>query len=361
MKAVRLYGPGDLRVIELPVPEIGDGEILVRVKAALICGTDIRMWKNGSGVMPVTLGHEMAGTIERIGVSVRGYYVGQAVAVAPNFGCGTCDACVAGAGQHCPQLKALGIHLDGGFAEFLRVPAAAVAQGNVAPIEVGRGTSFPEAALAEPLSCVYNSFERAHLKPGDSVLVIGAGPIGLLHAKLYALAGAGLVMIHDLNEGRLEACATQDPRFVAIGRDGVAERVGELTRGRGADVIVTAASSAAAQALSFSLAALDARVIFFGGLAAGKEVVGLDTNVIHYKQITVTGTTRQSLPQYRRCLGLICGGTLPVAGVITASYPLEDAALAFEAAARGEGLKSGFLMSGDSEGQGSGGLLGGQS
>lgn len=342
MKAARLFGKDDLRVEAIPDPTLGEGEILVRVRAAMICGTDVRMLKNGAKVTPVTLGHELAGVIEELGAKVAGYQRGQPVAVAPNYGCGVCDSCVSGQGQHCPDLRAIGIHLDGGFAELVRVPAAAVAQGNVCPIPAS--LSFAEAALAEPLSCVYNSFERAHMVPGDSVLIVGAGPIGLLHAKLYRLAGAGQVLIHDLNEQRLADCARHDPTFVTIGADRVKEQVLERTRGRGADVIVTAASSAAAQQLAFQLAALDGRVIFFGGLPAGKEVVGLDTNVIHYKQITVTGTTRQSLAQYRRCLALLGSGRLAVQGVITATYPIDRASDAFAAAARGEGLKSGFVM-----------------
>jgi L-iditol 2-dehydrogenase len=342
VKAARLYGKDDLRVESVPEPSLGEGEILVKVRAAMICGTDVRMLKNGSKVMPVTLGHELAGVIADVGPAVRGYQRGQPVAIAPNYGCGVCDQCVAGHGQHCPDLRAIGIHVDGAFAEYVRVPAPAVAQGNVCPIP--DGLSFAEAALAEPLSCVYNSFERAHMVPGDAVLIVGAGPIGLLHAKLYRLAGAGQVLIHDLNEQRLADCARHDPSFVTVGADRPKERVLELTRGRGADVIVTAASSAAAQQLAFELAALDGRVIFFGGLPPGKEVVPLDTNAIHYRQITVTGTTRQSLAQYRRCLALLGSGRLAVKGVITATYPIERAPEAFAAAARGEGLKSGFEL-----------------
>jgi len=342
MKAARLAGKEDLQVVSIPEPRIGPGELLVRVRSAMICGTDVRMLKNGAKVLPITLGHELAGEIAEVGLAVHGYRPGQAVAVAPNYGCGVCDQCVAGRTQHCPELRAIGIHDDGGFAEYVRVPAAAVAQGNVCPIP--EGLSFAEAALAEPLSCVYASFERAHLVPGDAVLVIGAGPIGLLHAKLYRMAGAGLVMIHDLNEQRLAECARQDPSFVTLGPDRMKERVAELTGGRGADIIVTAASSAATQQLAFELPALDARVIFFGGLPAGKEIVALDTNVIHYKQITVTGTTRQTLAQYRRCLSLLGTGRLSVRSVITATYPIDRAAEAFSAAARGEGLKSGFEL-----------------
>ncbi|MGA2545457.1 MAG: alcohol dehydrogenase catalytic domain-containing protein [Rectinemataceae bacterium] len=342
MKAARLFGVDDLRVVDVPLPEIGSGEVLLRVRAALICGTDIRMLKNGAKSSPLTLGHEIAGMIEKVGRDVRGYRPGMRVAVAPNYGCGVCDQCVSGQGQNCASLRALGIHDDGGFAEYVRIPALAVAQGNISPIE--DDLSFSEAAIAEPLSCVYNSFERARFKPGESVIVIGAGPIGLLHAKLYKLAGAGLVMMSDVNADRLAACVKDEPSFVAVPAEGAKERVMELTRGAGADVVITAASVAAVQQLAFGLAALNGRVIFFGGLPAGKEIVGLDTNVIHYRMITVTGTSRQSLAQYRACLGLIGRGLIDVRSVITRTWPLDGAAEAFASALRGEGLKSGFVM-----------------
>jgi len=342
MKAIRLHAIDDLRVEEVPVPEIAAGEVLVRVGAALICGTDIRMWRNGAKVTPVVLGHETAGTIAEVGRDVRHYKAGMRVAVAPNWGCGICDACVAGRGQDCASLRAMGIHVDGGFAEYLRVPAAAVAQGNISSIE--GSVSFAAAALAEPFSCVYNSFERAALKPGDSVVVIGAGPIGLLHAKLYRLAGAGLVAMIDVNADRLAACVRDDPSIVAIPSEGAKERLMELTGGSGADIVVAAASNAAVQQLAFGLAALHGRVIFFGGLPAGKEIVALDTNVIHYRQIFVTGTSRQSLSQYRRCLALISKGLMKVDGLLTHSWKLDEAGAAFAASARGEGLKTGFVM-----------------
>jgi L-iditol 2-dehydrogenase len=342
MKATRLFGIDDLRTVELPLPTIGAGEALVRVRAALICGTDVRMFKNGAKVLPLTLGHELAGEIEEVGRDVPAYKAGMRVAVAPNYGCGVCDQCVAGQTQNCPDLRALGIHDDGGFAEYVRVPALAVAQGNISPIDEALG--FAEAAIAEPLSCVYNSFERAHFKPGESVIVLGAGPVGLLHAKLYKLAGAGLVMMSDVNADRLAACVADEPSFVAVPSEGAKERVMELTGGAGADLVITAASVAAVQQLSFDLVALNGRVIFFGGLPAGKEIVGLDTNVIHYKQITVTGTSRQSLAQYRACLGLIGRRLIDVSSVITRTWPLEAAKEAFGAALRGEGLKSGFVM-----------------
>ncbi len=342
MKAIRLFGPDDLRVVSMPAPEIGAGEILLKTGAALICGTDVRMFKNGAKKYPLTLGHELAGTVAGLGSGVRGYVIGQRVAVAPNFGCGVCDRCISGDTHLCDTLSAIGVTMDGGFAEYVRIPEEAVIQGNVSPI--GDSVSFAEAAMAEPLSCVYNSFERSHVKPGDSVLVIGAGPIGLMHAKVYKMAGAGLVMINDTNEERLAVCKKEDSSFVTIGPGNVKAKVLELTGGRGADVVVTAASVAAVQQAAFDLAALNARVIFFGGLPAGKEIVPLDTNVIHYKMITVTGTSRQNLRQYRTCLDLIRQRLIPVAGILTAKFGIDDAAAAFDLAVRGAGLKTGFVF-----------------
>lgn len=342
MKAVRLFGKDDLRCVEVPAPQAGPGEMVIKTGASLICGTDVRMFKNGAKVSPLTLGHELAGTIVDMGSGVAGYSMGMRVAVAPNYGCGVCDRCIAGDAHLCSSLAAIGVSLDGGFAEYVRIPAAAVTQGNVAPI--GDAVSFAEAAMAEPLSCVYNSYERSAVKPGDAVLVIGAGPIGLMHAKVYKMVGAGQVIINDVNEDRLAVCRKEDPSFITLGPDRVKERLLELTGGRGADVVVTAASVPAVQQAAFDLAALNARVIFFGGLPAGKEMVPLDTNVIHYKMITVTGTSRQNLRQYRICLELIRQGLIPVKNILTAQYGLDSYREAFDLSGRGVGLKTGFVL-----------------
>lgn len=343
MKAVRLYGAGDLRVVALPTPALGEREILVRTGAAFICGTDLRMFKNGASGLPVTLGHEIAGTIAGVGNGVKHYREGMRVAIAPNMGCGVCDYCVAGHTELCPDLRSLGINVNGGFAEYLLVPEAAVTQGNV--VEIGDRVSFEEASLAEPLSCVYNSFERCRTEPGEIVLVIGAGPIGLMHAKVHKLGGAGMVIIHDINESRLTICREEDPFFITVGPERPKEQIAELTQGRGADIVITAVSSPAAQQLAFEVAATNGRVIFFGGLPRGKEMVSLNTNIIHYRMITVTGTSRQNLRQYRTCLKLIDQGLLKSGGIITKTLPLEAAVEAMETVVRGEGLKTGFSMS----------------
>ena len=343
MKAARLYGKEDLRVVEVPVPEIGEKEILLRVRSTAICGTDIRMFKNGvDGIdenNPLTLGHEIAGTIEKVGAGIEEYAPGTGVVVQPNMGCGVCDLCVSGNTQLCTNYhRALGINLDGGFAEYVKIPEKAVFQGNLA--EIPKGTPLELAAIAEPFSCVYNAFERCNIRPGDSVLVIGSGPIGILHGKLAKLAGASPVMLHDLSGERLEIAKKMEPFFTTIPKGKLKEMVDELTGGKGADVGITAAPSPQAQIDAVEVAAINGRVIFFGGLPKDKAKVPQDSNIVHYKQIWITGTTRSNLSQFRRTLKLIADGRVDVSGIVTHKFPLDRIHEAFEQVMQGKGMKS---------------------
>ncbi|TFG62657.1 MAG: Zn-dependent alcohol dehydrogenase, partial [Spirochaetales bacterium] len=215
MKAALLYGKEYLRIEDIPVPQIAEDEILLKVKAALLCGTDIRMFKNGAKNAgesnPLILGHEFAGIIEKAGKNVKAYREGMRVAVAPNMGCGVCDRCVSGNTQQCADYYAFGISIPGAFAEYVKLPGDTIRQGNI--VELG-DVSFAEAALAEPFSCVYNAYEKYQVHPGDVVLIVGAGPIGLMHAKLAKISGAGAVIMHDLSKERLELCTSIDPSFI---------------------------------------------------------------------------------------------------------------------------------------------------
>jgi L-iditol 2-dehydrogenase len=342
VRAALLYGKEDLRVEEIPAPEIGAGEVLLEVRAAAVCGTDIRMYRNGAeGVSPRTplvLGHELAGVVARVGQGVAGIREGERAAVAPNMGCGICDAWVSGNTQLCERdFRAFGINLPGGFAEYLRIPAEAVRQGNLCPIPAQ--VSFAAAALAEPLSCVYNAFLRCDIRPGDRVLIIGAGPIGLMHAKLAQAGGAAKVMLNDLSPARLEASRALDPSLITLAGDGIEARVLELTSGKGADVVITACPAPEAQVTAVKVAATNGRVLFFGGLPAGRAEVALNTNLIHYRQLVVTGTTRQSLSHFRRVLRLIEEGLVEVDDLVSARYSLEEIHEAFGAVMRSSGLK----------------------
>jgi L-iditol 2-dehydrogenase len=341
MQAARLYGREDLRVEAVRVPDVREGEVLLAVKASAVCGTDIRMYRNGHKNAgpdhPLVLGHEIAGVIEKVGAGVAGYREGMRVAVAPNMGCGVCDRCVSGNTQLCADYRAFGINIDGGFAEHLLVPAAAVRQGNLS--EMPPGVDFAAAAVVEPLSCVYNAFQRCAIAAGDTVLVMGSGPIGLMHARLAKMGGAAKVFMNDINAERLAWCAGLEKAVVPVESSGLAERIRDETGGRGVDVVITANPAPESQVAALELAALNGRVMFFGGLPEGKNRVPLDTNLVHYKQITISGTTRQSLAQYRATLALVGAGLVSLEGIISRTWPVAKTREAFDEVMNGRGLK----------------------
>lgn len=344
MLAARMYGIDDVRVEEVPTPAPGAGEILIKIEAAAICGTDIRMISNGAKGIdaehPKTLGHEFAGTIYQLGEGVTGYHIGQRVAMAPNFGCGICDQCVSGNIHLCKDYLAPGINIDGGFAEYCLIPAPAVRGGNLCILD--NNVSFEEGAINEPLSCVCNGFEQAHIHPGDYVLIIGGGPIGIMHSALALMAGA-VVYLNNRSEERLIAAKRIYPELHTISGD-PKQAIMEATNGHGADVIITACPSPAAQAQALELASVGGRVVFFGGIPADKEPVGLNTNLIHYKQLIVTGSTRASITQYRKTLRYISTGVLDVKPLITAKFSLKEINKGIDFAKRGVGLKNIITM-----------------
>jgi L-iditol 2-dehydrogenase len=344
MLAGRLYGPEDLRIEEVPVPQINDDEILLKVKATAVCGTDVRMFLHGaagaSPDKPLILGHEFAGVIDKLGDRVDSKYeVGQRIAVAPNFGCGTCDFCISGQGHLCPDYQAFGINIDGSFAEYVRIPAQTIRQGNLSIID--DNISFAAGALNEPFSCVNNGFERNNVRPGDKVLVIGAGAIGIMHAMLARMAGAGLVVVNDLSQERLELVKEIDPVIETIdGTVNIDDYTSDITRGKGFDVIVTAAPVPSIQQKSLHLAAVNGRICFFGGLPKSKEEVSLNTNIIHYKQLIISGTTRASLDQYRRTLRFISSGIVDVDKLVSTRGGIKDLLTLIDNAKNAKGLKN---------------------
>jgi len=346
MLAALLYDKGDMRLEEVKTPQINDNEVLLKVRSAAICGTDVRMLKNGyKGITPETpriLGHELSGVIAAVGRNVKCYREGMKVAVAPNMGCGICNACVRGDGHLCMDYKALGINIDGGFAEYAVIPEEAVRGGNI--IEIGDNVSFDEAAINEALSCVYNGFERCNIRPGDTVLVIGAGPIGIMHAKLAKMAGASKVFMNDLSQERMDVCTEIDESFITVKSENLKETIMDVTKGEGLDVCITACPAPAVQALSLELMAYNGRINFFGGLPADKQNVNINTNLIHYKQLIVSGTTRASVLQFRKTLELIASGILDVKKLVSNRLPLNEIMTGFELAADARGLKNIIYM-----------------
>jgi L-iditol 2-dehydrogenase len=342
MLAAVYHGPEDVRVEERPTPEIGPHEVLLKVSSAGICGTDLRILYGNhrqypSGTVRVP-GHEIVGVIEELGREVTNLTEGRRVFVAPNVGCGQCGQCVRGHNHLCPNFEAFGITRDGGFAEYMLIPARAILQGNVIPIEESLDPAV--AALAEPLACVLRGQDPLDIRSGDTVLIVGAGPIGILHLLLARLSGASRVIVSQRTTERL-AQAKKFGADVAVNpvQESLAKVVAEESNGRGADVVIVAAASKEAQEESLQLAASNGRINFFGGLPKDRSAITIDANLVHYKELLVTGTTGCSTADCRRAVSILESERIDVDELISSRFPLNRALEAFEAAADRRSLK----------------------
>lgn len=342
MLAAVYHGPEDIRVEERPRPEIGPDEVLIKVLNANICGTDLRIYKGGHRHYPPGAvripGHEVVGEIAEMGDLVEGYEVGQKVFVAPNMGHGRNRATISGNNNMDPDFQAIGINLDGAFAEYMRVPALAIQQGNLMPIKDGVDPAV--AALIEPLACVLRGQNAVNVHDGDVVVVMGAGPIGILHLKLARLRGALRVIVSEPSaDRRQQALALGADRVVDPIHDDLRAVVLAESGGRGADVVIVAAPSKAAQQSAIDIAAIGGRINFFGGLPKHDPTIQLDSNTVHYRELVITGTTACSTYDCLRAADIVNSGRLDLAPLVTSRFPLREAVAAFAAAADGANLR----------------------
>lgn len=342
MLAAKLFGKDSIQLVECEIPQIEDGELLIKVSAAAICGSDLRMIKNGyPGVdetHPLTLGHEISGIIVKTGTGVKNYREGMRVIIAPNFGCGNCRWCSKGDYHLCSTYCAFGINVDGGFAEYIRIPRKAVEQENI--ICIDEQISDEEAAIFEPAACVLNGQEQVEIHSEDTVLIIGAGPIGVLHALLAKAQGAGKVLISDLSENRLKRSAEVAPFIIPIGTEKVKETVQRETGGAGVDVCITACAVKTVQEQAFELMNTKGRILFFGGLPQGRDLIQVHSNLLHYKELKVCGSTRCNVKQCRKIEELVSAGKLDLKGLISKTFPIPQFHEALEYAQSAAGLKT---------------------
>jgi L-iditol 2-dehydrogenase len=342
VNALVFHGPRDLRLEPRDVPEPGRGEVLVRVEACGICGTDLRIVAGHHRAYPPGAcrvpGHEIVGTVAAVGEGAAARE-GARVLVAPNIGCGRCRQCREGRVNLCIRPQALGITRDGAFAEYVLVGADAVAQGNL--LAVPDGLDPAELSLVEPLACVLRGQRPLAIAPGDVVVVVGAGPIGLMHLAAAAVRDPACVIVSEpAEERRARASARGADVVVDAATDDLQAIVAERSEdGRGADVVITAAPAAPAQRQALELAAPGGRINFFGGLPRDNSRVELDTNLIHYKELLVTGTTANTTEDCREALELVVSGRMDTAGLISERYSLEEVHAAFAAAGSGQALK----------------------
>lgn len=341
MKAAKFYAPGDIRLEEIPEPVAGRAEVKIRVRNCSTCGTDVKISKSGHPNMtpPQVMGHEIAGEITDVGADVKGWAIGDRVQVIAAIPDGTCAECLAGHPAVCENQLSMGYQFPGGFAEFMVVPHEVLRVDGLNRIP--HGLSFAEASLAEPLACVLNGQELARVGEGDTVVVIGSGPIGCLHVRLARARGAATVILVDLNAERLAAAASIVKPDVAIASEDTdpVAAVLEATGGRGADVVITAAASGRAQEQGLLMLARRGRLSLFGGLAKDAPNITVDANLVHYRELTIVGVNGSSPEHNRQALDLIASGRVVVSDLITHRLPLDRVLDALDIVARGEAIK----------------------
>lgn len=334
MKAAVLEELGKLVVKEVPTPQCGDDGALIRVRACAVCGSDLRIYRSGNNrvKLPQILGHEISGEVVKTGRNVDKIKAGDHVAVGADVPCGKCSFCEDGIGNNCQTNYAMGYQYAGGFAEYVLLNKMVLEQGPVHVIP--KDGDFDKYALAEPLGCVLNAMEQSHIVLGDTVVIIGCGPIGCMMIPVAKKLGAAKVICIERAEQRQKAALLNGADIIVNPSScDIVEAVLKETEGLGADVIFTATPVPEMQERAIRMAKNRARINFFGGLPADKSNVTINTNLIHYKELFVHGS-HGSLPrQHRKAVDLIRSGTIDVAPFITHSFPLDEIQKAFDTAA----------------------------
>ena len=330
MLAYVFEGGKEFTLKEMPRPSAKKDTFIIKVGACSICGTDFRAFLHGSTKIGVgtIVGHEACGEVVEKGELVTGVEIGDRVTVAPAIGCGTCYSCLHGHTNMCDNLKSIGFQYDGGFAEYMEVPAQAILMNNVN--HVADNISDEEAALAEPIACVLNAHEYLKVQKGDYVAIFGAGFIGCMHAELAMANGADKVIMVEISPSRSDDALRLVPgiHMIDSSKQDLFEEVNRITGGHGVDVAITANSVGVVQQSAIKIAAKRGRISLFGGLP-GDSTGFLDSNAIHYRELAVYGVHASTPDQNKKVLAMIAAGKIDVKKYITRTYPLEEIASAF--------------------------------
>ena len=338
MKAAMYYGIGDVRYEETDIPKIGPGELLVKIGTALTCGTDVKTYKRGHPILlkhiPSLFGHEYAGTIEEVGKGVQKFTEGMRVVATNSAPCGECFFCKRDAPNLCAKLK--DSLVNGAFAEYIRVPEAVV-RWNTHPIP--DSLSFRDAALTEPLACVVHGIEESNIRPGDTVVVIGAGPIGQMMAMLAKKRGASTVIVSDLVDLRRDIARKAGADIIIDpSKEDPVERVKQETSGRGADVVIEAVGIPKLWEQAVSMTRDAGTTVLFGGAASGTKFE-VDTVRFHYGELTLKGIFHLKPRHVEQALQIIIAGDIKPDLLISHEMPLERTSEALQMMGEGKSMK----------------------
>jgi L-iditol 2-dehydrogenase len=322
MSAAVLYGKEQLRIERVEVPRLGRGDVLVRVRAALTCGTDVKVFRRGYHAKmirpPALFGHELSGDVAAVGSDVSAFHVGQRVVAANSAPCGACYYCQRGQENLCQDL----LFNNGAYAEYIRIPERIVGRNMH---EIPAHVSYQDAALVEPLACVIRGLEESGVKPGDTVAVIGLGPIGMMFVRLAKSVYNARVIAIGRRRSQLDRASGMGADEVVLNEEGsdVVTPVHKMTGGRGADVVIEAVGLPEVWQLAIKLLRRGGVVNFFGGCPEGTDVP-VDAGLLHYSELTLKASFHHTPALIRQALEVISRGRVTARDFVNRVEPLSN-------------------------------------
>jgi len=332
MKAVVIKGPGVIEIEDVPTPKPAEGEVLLKVQACALCGTDQRVLTGEKPVDVSIVGHEIAGIVAAVGAGVKGIKEGERCIVQTVIGCGECPMCNVHRENLCEKkFKAIGYQFNGGFAEYMIMPKVGVAQGCL--ISIPDRVSDEEGTLIEPLSCCVNGMRYIPMEEIEHVVIFGGGIIGTLNGLVAKARGAKCVTIMDVSQDRLDLLKRLELPFdnmVNSTENDPKEWVAEQTNGRGVNAVVVAASVKALVKTGIGLLAQGGHLSIFAGMPKSNPVEPIDLNSIHYRELNIHGANSSAIDSYLAARDMIVSGRLDGNPLVTHTFSLDDFRKAFE-------------------------------
>jgi L-iditol 2-dehydrogenase len=325
MRVAMYYNNADIRIEEVPTPRIGPGELLVRIEASGICGSDVMEWYRIKKA-PLVLGHEIAGEVVEVGEGVDRYKRGDRVVASHHVPCNTCRYCLRGHHTVCDTLRRTNFD-PGGFAEYVRLPAINVERG---VYRIPEGVSWVDASFAEPVACVLRAQSMARVQPGDTVLVIGSGMAGLLHIQLACALGATRVVAVDVNDDRLEAASKLGANAVVSADEDILPEIRRANDGRLADKVFVCTGARPANARALESVERGGIVLFFAPTQPGVTIPLSINDVFFGNDVTLMTSYAGSPADHVNALELIRAGRMRVAELVSHRLPLSETARGFQ-------------------------------
>jgi L-iditol 2-dehydrogenase len=322
MQAAVLYGKEDVRLESVPVPAIAPGEMLVRVRTALTCGTDVKVFRRGYHAKmirpPALFGHEMAGDVVAVGEGVFHFRAGQRIVAANSAPCDHCYFCRHGQQNLCQDL----LFNNGAYAEYIRLPARIVQKNTYV---IPESLAYKDAALVEPLACAVRGLDESNLHPGDTIAVMGLGPIGLMFVRLakYAYGAHVIALARRIEQVERAKRLGADEGILICDRHDLLAELKRHTSGRGADVVIEAIGQPESWELATQLVRKGGTINFFGGCPSGTKV-GLDTGLLHYSEITCKASFHHTPAHIRRSLEFLAQGKVNASFLVNHEEPLSQ-------------------------------------